>query len=67
MNEEMQRIHRMGGRIVSIEPLTIDGNSKPKTEALTANQNLEAEGKNKAAGADLPKKSASKANQESES
>lgn len=67
MNEEMQRIHRMGGRIVSIEPLTIDGNSQPKTEALTANQNLEAEGKNKAAGADLPKKSGSKAKQESES
>ena len=67
MNEEMQRIHRMGGKIVSIEPLTIDGNSQPKTEAVTANQDLEAEGKNKAAGADLPKKSGSKAKQKSES
>ena len=54
MNEEMQRIHRMGGRIVSIERLTLDGDSQAKTEATTANQNLEAQGKNKAAGADLP-------------
>jgi sulfite reductase alpha subunit-like flavoprotein len=57
MNEEMQRIHRMGGRIVSIQPLTLDGDSEAKTEAVTANQNLEAQGKNKAAGADLPKSS----------
>lgn len=51
MNEEMQRIHRMGGRIVSIEPLTLEGDSGAKTEATTANQNLEAEGKSKATGA----------------
>ena len=57
MNEEMQRIHRMGGKIVSIQPLTLDGDSDAKREALTANQNLEAQGKNKAAGADLPKSS----------
>lgn len=57
MNEEMQRIHRMGGKIVSIQPLTLDGDSDAKSEALTANQNLEAQGKNKAAGADLPKSS----------
>jgi sulfite reductase alpha subunit-like flavoprotein len=55
MNEEMQRIHRMGGKIVSIQPLTLDGDSDAKTEAVTANQNLEAQGKNKAAGADIPK------------
>jgi len=53
MNEEMQRINRMGGRIVSIQPLTLETDSKAKSEATTANQNLKAEGKNKAAGADL--------------
>ena len=51
MNEEMQRIHRMGGRIVSIEPLTLEGNSEAKSAAVTANQNLEAEGKSKATAA----------------
>lgn len=51
MNEEMQRIHRMGGRIVSIQPLTLEGDSGAKSEATTANQNLEAEGKSKATGA----------------
>ena len=51
MNEEMQRINRMGGRIVSIQPLTLEGNSEAKSEATTANQNLEAEGKSKATGA----------------
>ncbi len=53
MNEEMQRINRMGGRIVSIQPLTLEGNSQAKSEATAVNQNLEAEGKNKATGADL--------------
>jgi sulfite reductase alpha subunit-like flavoprotein len=48
MNEEMQRILRMGGKIVSIEPLTLDGNGQAKTQAATANQNLEAEGKSTA-------------------
>ncbi len=48
MNEEMQRILRMGGRIVSIEPLTLDGNNQAKTQAATANQNLEASGKSTA-------------------
>ena len=67
MNEEMQRIHRMGGRIVSIEPLTLDGNTQAKSEATTANQNLEAQGKNKAAGADLPKNKSAEPTQESES
>ena len=57
MNEEMQRIQRMGGRIVNIHPLTFEGNGQAKTEAVTANQNLEAEGKNKAAGAQLPESS----------
>jgi len=28
MNEEMQRITRMGGRIVSIQPLTVGGESE---------------------------------------
>ena len=60
MNEEMQRINRMGGKIVSIEPLTLEGNSQAKSEAATANQNLQAEGKNKAAGADIPASSEAK-------
>lgn len=57
MNEEMQRINRMGGKIVSIQPLTLEGNSQAKSEATTANQNLKAEGKNKAAGAQLSESS----------
>lgn len=52
MNEEMQRIHRMGGTIVSIEPLTLEGDGNAKRQATALTQNLEAEGKNKAAGAD---------------
>lgn len=51
MNEEMQRINRMGGRIVSIQPLALDTNSHAKTQAVTANQNLKAEGKSKATAA----------------
>lgn len=51
MNEEMQRINRMGGRIVSIQPLKLDENSQAKTQAATANQNLEAKGKSKATAA----------------
>ncbi len=66
MNEEMQRINRMGGKIISIQPLTFEGESKAKSEATTANQNLEAEGKNKAAGADLNSE-ATAASEQSES
>lgn len=51
MNEEMQRINRMGGKIVSIEPLKLDADSHAKTQAATANQNLEAKGKSKATAA----------------
>jgi hypothetical protein len=50
MNEEMQRINRLGGKIVSIQPLTLEGNSQAKSEATTAHQNLEAKGKSKATG-----------------
>jgi len=50
MNEEMQRISRLGGRIVSIQALTLDGDSAAKSEATTAHQNVEAEGKSKATG-----------------
>ena len=56
MNEEMQRINRMGGKIVSIQPLTLEVNGKAKSDATAAHQNLEAEGKNKAAGADIAHK-----------
>jgi len=52
MNEEMQRINRMGGTIVSIQPLTLEGDSQAKTQAVTAHQNLEAEGKSKATASD---------------
>ncbi len=33
MNEEMQRIARLGGRIVSIEPLTAESALKPDSES----------------------------------
>lgn len=33
MNEEMQRITRMGGTIVSIQPLTAESALKPDSEA----------------------------------
>lgn len=32
MNQEMQRINRMGGKIVSIEPMTADMESKAEGE-----------------------------------
>lgn len=48
MNEEMQRILRMGGKIVSIQPLSLDGDHEAKMQSVTAQQNLEAEGKSKA-------------------
>lgn len=51
MNEEMQRILRMGGKIVSIQPLTFEESvaaDPAKTQAVTAHQDLEAAGKSKA-------------------
>jgi phycocyanin-associated, rod len=36
MNEEMQRISRLGGKIVSIQPLTLDENGGAKSEATAA-------------------------------
>lgn len=36
MNEEMQRINRLGGRIVSITPLTLEGDSEAKYQATTS-------------------------------
>lgn len=36
MNEEMQRISRLGGKIVSIQPLTLEGNGNAKSEATAA-------------------------------
>lgn len=43
MSDEMQRINRLGGTIVSIEPLTTDleSHSKAKSEATAAHQNVE--------------------------
>lgn len=37
MNEEMQRINRLGGKIVSIEPLGTD--TEAKRQAVTAQKN----------------------------
>lgn len=62
MNEEMQRIHRMGGRIVSIAPVTFDSDGKAKSDATAAHQNLKAEGKGKATGADVARESKAKSN-----
>jgi hypothetical protein len=45
MNEEMQRINRLGGKIVSIQQLSLDGDSEAKSEATTAHQNHDAAGK----------------------
>jgi len=45
MNEEMQRINRLGGKIVSIQQLSLEGDSEAKSEATTANQNHDAAGK----------------------
>ena len=41
MSEEMQRINRLGGKIVSIQPLTAD-HPQAKAEATAAHQNIEA-------------------------
>ena len=48
MNEEMQRILRLGGKIVGIEPLTLDSNFDAKKQAATANQDVQAKGKSEA-------------------
>ncbi len=43
MNEEMQRISRLGGKIVSIQPLNVDinANSSAKSQATAAHQNVD--------------------------
>ncbi|NJL81794.1 MAG: CpcD phycobilisome linker protein [Chloroflexaceae bacterium] len=38
LSEQMQRILRMGGRVVSIAPLTLEGDSQAKKEATAVNQ-----------------------------
>ena len=52
MSEQMQRVGRLGGRIVSIEPLTLEGDSEAKQEATAAHQDVNAWGKPKSVGAD---------------
>lgn len=52
MNEQLRRINRLGGKIVSIKPLSLEGESEPKMEASTANQYLKGSGKPKSVGAD---------------
>lgn len=52
MSEQMQRINRMGGKIISIEPLGSEGSSEAKMEATAAHQSLKASGKPKTVGAE---------------
>ncbi|MGF1515177.1 MAG: phycobilisome linker polypeptide [Elainellaceae cyanobacterium] len=52
LSEQMQRINRMGGKIISIEPLGSDASSDVKMQATAAHQNLQADGKPKSVGAD---------------
>ncbi|MEC4983010.1 MAG: phycobilisome linker polypeptide [Oscillatoria sp. PMC 1068.18] len=52
LSEQMQRINRLGGTIVNITPLTLDGDSDAKMKATTTYQILNAEGKPKSTGAD---------------
>jgi sulfite reductase alpha subunit-like flavoprotein len=63
MNEEMQRILRMGGKIISIQPVTLEENGQAKAQAATAHQNLEADGKGKATAAQQATEAASEAQQ----
>jgi phycocyanin-associated, rod len=41
MNEEMQRINRLGGKIVSIQPLAMNGQAA--ADATAAHQNVDAD------------------------
>ena len=43
MNEEMQRINRLGGKIVSIQPLNVEikATSSAKSQATAAHQNVD--------------------------
>ncbi|EAW39101.1 phycobilisome linker polypeptide [Lyngbya sp. PCC 8106] len=52
MSEQLKRINRMGGKILSIEPLTMDGSSEAKMQATAVNQTLDGEGQPKSVGAD---------------
>jgi phycocyanin-associated rod protein len=54
MNEQLQRINRMGGKVLSIEPLTPDGDAQAKAEATAAHQAVNAWGKPKSTGSDHP-------------
>ena len=66
LSDQMQRINRMGGKILSIEPLTLDGESQAKMEATAAHQNINASGKPKTVGADEPAQEADPAQKEEE-
>ncbi len=46
MSEQMQRINRMGGKIISIEPLTVEGNSEAKMQATAVHQMSNSESEN---------------------
>ncbi len=52
LSEQMKRINRMGGKIVSIEQLGSEASSEVKAQATAANQNLQADGKPKSVGAE---------------
>lgn len=55
MNEQLQRINRMGGKVLSIQPLTPGGDAQAKAEATAAHQAVNAWGKPKSTGADHSK------------
>lgn len=50
MSEQMQRINRMGGKIISIEPLTVEGNSEAKMQATAVHQVKEGNGQSESSG-----------------
>jgi hypothetical protein len=57
MNEEMQRINRLGGKIISIQPLTParEAASGAKREATAAHQTVEASSKAESRASDRTK------------
>ncbi len=42
MNAQLQRINRMGAKVISIKPLTSEGNGDAKMEATAAHQTVNA-------------------------
>ncbi|MCU0566360.1 MAG: FAD-binding oxidoreductase [Oculatellaceae cyanobacterium Prado106] len=55
MNQEMQKILRMGGRIVSIRPLSANGSASPSSNGVAAHGNVSADNKPQASSAEESK------------